>query len=599
MAFDLGSAIDLKRFQTARKTSQDALDPYRRVRAAINRELGGSWYSTQGGNGVRDYVNKLGTTANVLAMALAYNNPEVEVASWNPQNWPFAWKWTESINRVIKNIDFRTTFYEATLDATVLWGILKVRLADSGYVKTADNQWVMPGQIWMDRVSPDDLIIDLSPKDARCVRFIGDWYRASFRRVKDRDDFDEAVVKKMAPTSKYNLDSGEEYSAQIATGARVDDDELEPMVWLYDVYFPETHQLATFSQNDDLWPLKVEDSDVGPMGPYELLSLGLVPDNLVPSSPLQQLMALHRLINRIFTKLASQATAQKNIFVSRPGDEKWGQIMKDAQNNEWVVSPTTPDQISIRGVDGPTMAFWLQNQEIYNTQSGNERALGGLGTDAPTATQEQMMLGQAGGLIGRMRSKVEQCAENCCRKIGVEMWESESLTVDGSSEIGQTKLYQPTTWRPKSYKPKPGESPTREGLRDHYDFQIRANSMGYKPPEAQLQQVVQFGQALTTMLPLAQAGKMDLAAFAEFAARSLNNPSLKKIFRPLMVDALAQSSSSGDHAATKPPMTQRTVTRNNVSPGPKGSGLQSVLGQMMQGSANGGGGTATVTKGSR
>jgi hypothetical protein len=590
--FDLKGAIDLKRFHTARRTSANVMEPFRKVRAVINREMAGPWYSRTGSQ--ESYVNKISTTANILSMALAYNNPKIEVKSWNPKLWPFARRWTETINRQIANMGFRDTFYEATLDATVLWGILKIRLAESGYVETTDNQWVMPGQVAMDRVSFDDLIIDLSPKSDRYIRFIGDWYRASYRKVRNRDDFDEEVVKKIGKTSKFTTpDTGEDYSQQISTHYQVDDDELEPMVWLCDVYFPETHQFVTFSDRDELWPLKIEDDvEIGPNGPYELLSLGLVPDNIIPSSPLHHLMAMHRAINDIFRKSVDQALAQKNVFAVRPGEESAGRQWKNARNNEFIVTTSAPDQVSIRGVDGPTMAFWLQMGEVYNTQSGNERALGGLGIESPTATQEQQMLGQAGGLIGRMRSKVEQCAQACARKIGIEMWESETLTVEGSREVEQTGFHVPATWRPKSRDPEPGEGPTREGLRDNYDFMVRANSMGYRPPEAELKAVYEFGQMLTTMLPLIQAGKMDGEAFTDFAAEKLNCPDMKRIFRVMLVEAAGDSD---PHQATKPANTSREVVRRSGA-GPQGGGLATVVGQMMQGQ-NAGGGGAMVSKG--
>jgi hypothetical protein len=597
LTFDLGNAIDLKRFHTARKSSHDAMERFRRVRAIINKEIAGSWYDGPGGD-VRSYLNKLSLSANIMAMAMAFNNPEIDVTSWNPDLWPFARRYTAAINRQIKNMDFKSTFYEATLDACVLMGVLQIQLADSGFVQTSDNQWVRKGEIWMQRVSFDDLILDLTPKDVRCTRFIGNWYRASLRRIKDRDDFDEGVVKLIAPSSKFNVDGAEQWSQEISTHYQVDDDELEPMCWLYDVYFPETHQFVTFAESDELWPLKVEEVDIGPMGPYEIMRLGLVPDNIMPSSPLHHLVALHRLINEVFGKVADQALAQKNIFATRPGEQDSGRVVMEAGNNQVVCTPTVPDQISIRGVDGPTMAWLLQtNGDIYNTCASNERALGGLGIEAQTASQEQQMLGQSSSLFAQMRAKVEDCAKNCARKIGREMWESETLTLEGQSPFENTNFFVNDTWRPKSHKAYSGEGKPREGKFDHYDFEVRVNSLGYKPPEAQLKSVIDFGQSLTVMQPLAQAGMMDMGAFAEFAAKQLNVPAIKQIFRPLFTDAATQGSGNPNQA-TKAPVTQRETVRNNVSRGPTGAGQGAAMASMMQGGA-GGGGTATITGGKR
>lgn len=120
--------------------------------------------------------------------------------------------------------------------------------------------------------------------------------------------------------------------------------------------------------------------------------------------------------------------------------------------------------------------------------------------------------------------------------------------------------------------------------------------MAYKPPEVQLKSVIDFGQALTVMQSLAQAGMMDMGAFAEFGAKQLNIPAIKQIFKPLFVDA-AQGARD-PHQATKPAATQRETVRNNVSRGASGSGQTAMLGQLMQSGA-GGGGTATVTRGGR
>ncbi|MCE5269509.1 MAG: hypothetical protein LLG00_16660 [Planctomycetaceae bacterium] len=572
MSFDVGKKLDRDRLHKAIRTSRDAINVFRKPRTEMIRDYVGSWYSP---NGARfpTYVNKLNQTAGIYTMALAFNNPQCKVTTFNPQLWPFARKFEVNINKVVANIDLKTTLQEAVLDAFFLMGVCKVRMADAGYVQTEDNVWIDPGKPWVDRVSFDDVILDLSAKNIRSMRFAGDRYRVSFRKLRERDDFDPKVVRQMAPTSKFNVDSGSDYASQIQSGWAVDDDELEPMVWIEDVYLPELRQVVTFAaDNDTLPPLRVLDWTGHPQGPYKFLSLGLVPDNIIPSSPSQNLKGLHDLANRLYRKLSAQASRQKNVVGYAPGGEDDGARGKDAKDGEFfkLRDPNSLKPISFPGVDGATHAFFLAAQEVYNTQSGNERVIGGLGTEADTLGQEQIVQGHAGARVGAMKGQVNKFAAEICREIGGLMFDDEALTVDSTMEVENTGYFVDSSWRP-------GE---RDGLKDHYDFLVEPNSMGYLPPEAKLQKVVAFIQTVGTVLPLVQAGLLDLQEFAKLGAEYQNTPELQRIFKFISPESMA---GGGDpHQATKPPVTSREVVRNNVSRGPSSQGTSAVLGQMMQ-----------------
>ena len=578
MAFDVGNKEDRDRLHKAIKTSRDALDPFRKSRLEMIRDYVGSWYSG-GGARFQTYVNKLNQTAGIYQMAMAFNNPQVKIASFNPMLWPFARKYEVNVNKVVANIDLKTTLQAAVLDAFFLMGICKVRLADAGFVETEDNVWIDLGKPWVDRVSFDEVILDVSAKDRRAMRFCGDRYRVSHRKVLERDDFDAKVVKQLSPTSKFNQDSGGEFASQIASGSAVDDDELEPMLWLEDVYLPETRQLVTFAPDSiDLPPLKVMDWDGHPQGPYKFLGLGLVPDNIIPSAPSQNLKGLHDLTNRLYRKLSAQASRQKNNVLFEPGSEDDAKRQKDAKDGEYIKSrnPKGLLPISVPGVDGPTHAFFLAAQEIYNTQAGNERMIGGLGAETDTVGQEQIIQSHASGRIAFMKAAVNEFASEICREIGGLMFDDEALTVDSSMEAEHTGYYVDTSWRP-------GE---REGLKDHYDFSVEPNSMTYQPPEAKLQFIMQYVQAVGTAIPLVQAGILDIQALTKMASEYRNIPELQRIFK-FMVQQAGQLEGGGDqHAATKAPVTTRQVVRNNRSTGPQGGGMAAVLSQMMQGRGN-------------
>lgn len=571
--FDLGNKEDYNQLHKAIKTSRDAIDPFRRPRTEMIRDFVGSWYSPSGAR-FMTYVNKLNQTARIYQMALAFNNPQVRINSFDQKLWPFAKKYEVNVNKVIRNIDLKTTLQAAVLDAFFLIGVCKVRMADAGYVMTEDNVWIDPGKPWVDRVSFDDLIIDMSAKDIRAVRFIGDRYRASWRKVRERDDFNQKVVSQMAPSTKFNTDSGSDYASQIAAGWTVDDDELEPMVWLEDVYLPENRQLVTFAADDDsLRPLKVlEDWTGHPIGPYKTLSLGLVPDNTMPSSPSQNLKPLHDLENRLYRKLSAQASRQKNVVGYTPGGEDDGDRAKDAKDGEYLKfrDPKSLTPISFPGVDGNTNAFFLAAEEIYNIQAGNQRAIGGLGAETNTVGQEQMVQGHATGMIAFMKAAVVDWASDICRELGGLMFEDEAMTVDSSMEVENTGYYIDTSWRPGD----------REGLKDYYEFSVVPESMNYMPAEVKLQKIFDYLNRVGPLFPMVQAGLLDIQELTRIVSEYENIPEIQKIFKFMQV----QADDGGDpHQATKAPMTSREVVRRNVPTGGTSANRTAMLGQMMQG----------------
>ncbi|HUW30973.1 MAG TPA: hypothetical protein VM223_05120, partial [Planctomycetota bacterium] len=531
--FDVGNRIDRERLHKAKKTSRDALRPFRRSRTEMIRDFVGSWYST-GGAPFLTYVNKLNTTAGIYTMALAFNNPQVRIDSFDYRAWPFCRKYQVNVNRVVANIDLKTTLQAAVLDAFFMMGIVKVYLADAGEVPLDENVWLDVGKPWAARISPDDAILDMAVKDIREMRFCGDRYRVPYWKITERDDFSQKVVRRVSPTSKYGSEEGSDRAQEIAAGLAVDDDELEPMVWLEDVYLPGTRELVTFAgDNTDLPPLKVSRGEPDCRGPYKYLGLGFVPDNIIPSTPAQQLKALHDLTNRLYRKLSAQASRQKTTFAFPPGSGDDAERHKKSVDGEYwmcrdpksVVAVTTP------GAEGNTHAFFLASQEVYNIQSGNERAIGGLGTAADTLGQEEILQAQAGGRILHMKSSVNCWAGEIVREIGGLMFDDESLEVNSSMDAENTGYYVDTSWRPGD----------REGLKNHYDFSVEWNSMACHPPEAKLARILSFVQAVGTVYPLVQAGILDVQELTKIASEYENAPELLRIFKYMTPEVLAAS----------------------------------------------------------
>jgi len=580
MAWDVGKETDRNRLHKAKRDSRNALAPFLKVRSLMVRDYVGSWYSTNGARFLT-YINKLSTTANIYSTALAFNNPQVNIDSPHVELWPFCRKYEVNLNRLLVNLDLKTTLQAAVLDAFFLFGIVHVSMADAGEVQVEDNVWMDPGKVWISRISPDDAILDMAVKDIREMRYCGHRYRVAYWKLQERDDFEQKVVKRMTPSSKYGVEEGSERAGEIAAGRTVDDDELEPMVWLEDIYMPRTKQTLTFdASNTDLPPLKVTQGEPDCRGPYKFLGLGLVPDNIIPVTPAHHLKALHDLSNRLYRKLSAQASRQKNTVAFPPGGEDDAQRQKQVKDGGyWLCrDPKSVAMINTAGVDGNTHAFFLASQEIYNTQSGNERTLGGLGSEADTLGQEEIIQANATGRIVQMRDRVNCWVGEIAREAGGLMFDDDYLEIDSSMEVENTGLYLDTSWRPGD----------REGLKNHYDFTVEPTSMAYRPPEAKLARIMSFVQAVGTVWPLVQTGVLDIEELTKLAAEYENLPDLTRIFTYMMPEDT--SSPGGSHQATKPAVTSRETVRTNRSPGPSTEGAAAVIGQLMQGRGGMGGG---------
>lgn len=580
MPWDAGNQIDRNRLHKAIRTSRDAMRPFCRSRAEMIRDYVGSWYSSNGSRFLT-YVNKLNTTASIYSTALAFNNPQVNIDSPNVSLWPFCRKYEINLNRLLANIDLKTTLQAAVLDAFFLFGMVNVYRADAGEVQIEDNLWIDPGKIWVGRISPDDAILDMGVKDLREMRFCGHRYRVPYWKLTERDDFEQKVVRKLSPSSKHGAEEGSERADEIAAGLAVDDDELEPMVWLEDVYLPRTRQVATFAAgNSDLPSLKVVEGEPDCRGPYKFLGLGLVPDNIMPSSPAHHLKALHDLSNRLYRKLSAQASRQKNTTCFPPGGQDDAQRHKEAKDGGyWLCrDPKSVASINSSGIDGNTHAFFLAAQEVYNVQSGNERIIGGLGTEADTLGQEEIVQASASGRIVQMRDRVNCWVGEIAREAGGLMFDDEYLEIDSSMEAENSGLYLDTSWSPGN----------REGLKDHYNFTVEPTSMTYRPPEAKLNRIMSFVQQVGTVWPLVQAGVLDIRELTSLAAEYENLPDLKRIFKYMAPDMLG-GGRTGSHQATKPAVTSRETVRTNRSQGPSSEGMGAVLGQLMQGRGMNGG----------
>lgn len=548
------------RLLKAVRTSRDALEPFRRVRKELVRDYVGSWYSESGARN-KTLVNLMNQTARIYTVALAAHNPQVMVSTPRVENHPFARRFEVNLNKLISDMSLDITFRSIVLDAffCIGCGVVMMRDTDTrfhGLLESEEDVWLDPGEPWLNRVSLDDLILDMTAKELTKMRYCGHRYRADFEKVKDEPGYDKKVKAKLTPTSKNTTDHPD-VTRDIASGDAVDDD-LKDMIWLQDIWVAENNTVATMAVDQDLPPL-IEREWIGSQaGPYKFLSLGSVPDNVIPASPAVNLKGLHDLQNRLHRRMEQDSDAHRVVNVYPPGKEDDAEKIRTAKRNSWVRSndPKSIQQIEVGGVDQRDMALATFILDEYDRFAGNLQAMGGLGPQASTVGQEELIMGQLSRTEADMRMAVVNFASDCILDLGRLMYEDQTLEIQSSMPVGNSGINVDSSWTPGN----------RMGEFEDYDFRVEPYSMVFKTPQQHLQEYFQVMRELAPMWPMFQASgaTLDAEAFVDEIARLMNKPELKRF----ITFAHPADMLGGDqNTVRQSPVTKRETVRRNIPTG--------------------------------
>jgi hypothetical protein len=562
---------------TAIKANRLALEPFRVTRRSLIEDYVGSWYSTAGAK-FETLVNLINQTADTYTIALAANNPRVKVSTRRPDLLPFAFRYEMALNNLIQEMDLDQTLQAIVLDAFFCIGVAKVCLADAGQLEIEQDVWFDPGKPWVGRVSADDLIMDLSAKELSKMRFSGDMYRVAFDKVKGEPAFDRKVVKELTPTSKRTLETTTDLARDIAAGNAVDDDELEPMIWLMDIWLPENREVATFAVDTELPPLLVRPWTGNQGGPYKYLVLADTPDNVIPSAPAQNLKGLHDLYNGLYRKMASQARQQKTVVLYPPGGEEDAEHHRLAKNGQYIkcLDPKSIQPVDTGGVNNITAAFSLSVLDIFDRQAGNLKAMAGLGAQSDTVGQEEIIQANVSRKEAKMQARVVQFAAEVCHDLGFILWNDGFLEIPGSLEIGQTGIRVDNSWTPEQ----------RDGQFDQYEFKVEPYSMVYTTPMQKVQKIERVLQQVAPLWPMFQASgaTLDVQELIRILADNMDLPEIQRIITFAAQMAQGEGLGGDENTVRQSPITSRETVRRNIPTGGTADSRSSILQQALLGS---------------
>jgi hypothetical protein len=165
--------------------------------------------------------------------------------------------------------------------------------------------------------------------------------------------------------------------------------------------------------------------------------------------------------------MEQDSDAHRVVNIYPPGKEDDAERLRTAKRNSWhrLNDPKSVQQMELGGVDQRDMALSQFVQDEYDRFAGNLQAMGGLGAQAATLGQEEMIHGQVSRTEADMRMAVVGFAAECILDLGRLMWEDQTLELQSSIPVGNSGIEVKSDWMPDY----------RMGEFEDYDFSVRWN----------------------------------------------------------------------------------------------------------------------------
>lgn len=579
---DLSNETKRGRLLKAIRSSRAAMEPFRRVRKELIKDYVGSWYAETGAEN-KTLVNLINQTARIYTISLAANNPQVLVSTPRTQTQAFARRFEVNLNKLISDMALDQTFRAIVMDAFFCLGCGVVMMRDTdtrfhGLLESEEDVWLDPGEPWFNRVSLDDLILDMPAKELSKMRYCGHRYRADYEKVMDEPGYSKKVKDKLKPNNRQHHDQTGAARDIASDWGSAEDDDLKDMIWLMDVWIAENNSIVTMAcDQEDLEPLIEREWTGSQAGPYKFLSLGDTPDNVIPTSPAINLKGMHDLQNRLHRRMEDDSDAHRVVNVYPPGMEDDANRLRTAERNGWYrgKSPEQIKQFESGGIDQRDMALATFLQNEYDRFAGNLQAMGGLGAQAATLGQEELVHGQLSKNVADMRVQVVNFASSCILDLGRLMWEDQTLELRTSMQVGNSGIQVDSDWTPDY----------REGSFEDYEFRVEPYSMVFKTPQQHLQEYYQVLQQIAPLWPMFQASgaSLNVQVLVKEMARLLNKPEIEQL---ITFAAPADMLGGDQNTVRSPAHTVRENVRRNIPTGGTAENRSNSLIQSLMGSGN-------------
>jgi hypothetical protein len=499
-----------------------------------------------------------------LAPAIVFDNPRVRITTKLPGSQAMvASALQAAVNRQIIDLDLRQPLLLATIDALMRWGVVMTTLESDGERGYMDAIQAVPKRPIVKRISPKRFGWDPQAIDRSECRFY--WHKwvldkdTLLKKADAEQGWNVDVIESLAPgagTDKLNRPSGagETWREEI-TGYEiwVPEHTLEgspgPEQGFHGTLF--TLGFGQGGGQDKGAFLREPRAYYGPpWGPYTLIGIYPVPDEMAPLSPTTAVKGIVDMLNAKVKARHEMELSYKNIGLVASKDASMAPVLKKAESGS--IEVINVDDVSksygtleVGGATDQIAASIVDERARLAKYAGASDAARGTVTGAGTATENAIASEAGEQRIGFVKSQVGVGARQVCRTLAwfdyytdtimfpIGMDDAMKMAAAGSQaalQVGQGEIQAtpPELWY-QGGEHKPGSGYTFNDL----ELEIEPYSMERTSEALEQARFLALLDFLTVRLPaLIQQPYIAIEEVVRLAGDIMNVPNLSKIVDP-------------------------------------------------------------------
>lgn len=572
--------VNMTRIYEAKRTAYRKMKIFRDNYRDHVREMVGSHYSNNG-TSYNNPVNMINEMIMIYMINVMPRTPAASVFAKADMLYDSAFMLEIALNHLLEHeINYGSYLQRSVRNSMFSLAVHKVGLTNSKSVEIGGVQHDV-GQPFADSINPDDWVHDMEAKTWETVSFEGNRFRVPKMQLEKSGLYDKKFLKDLPESSPRRYKEGEYGILELSSEPDAYEAEIYDMADLWELYLPLEGKVITISDcQSDGDAGRIVDWNGPERGPYHKLSLNEVPGQLMPLAPVATLIDLHQSINYVMRKLQRQAERQKNLTVGNKGDDLDIQTVQRSGDGDYVTldQPSSIQELSFGGPNQMTMAFLIQNRELFSILAGGLDVLSGTTQQADTFGQERLLNTSSSKRMEDIRQKVRVWNKGIVEDIAFWMMSDPlfrmPLTYKDQATGMQTDFVM--------------EKEDIEGDYNQYNYEINPYSDVHMDPPQKVNFLMSYIGQIAGLLQLAMDpnSPIDMDFFNQEIAKNANYPELEKLIRFSGVPQQPIESSGGDHEQRQAPVTTRNHVRTNRSEvtqaGKDKTTLQALMGKRSQ-----------------
>lgn len=391
------------------------LENFRNARMMFLRQYTGQYYDKASGEIGTEALNLIFNAVRTLVPNIVMNFPTHKVSS----NFLASAEYGEMLSMALayhdKQINIKSTYREAIVDAIFTLGILKTGIAESDSVYVFDeNSKIDTGSVYTEKVDFDNYVVDPNTREHlfKDALWEGDKMCVVRQNLLDSGLYDNEIIENLPAVADDSDNRAKASHLSRKKVYRNSETYLEDEVEIVELWVPGANALITVPGCENYTVdkyLRVDDYYGPSCGPYTKLALTPpTPGNSMPVAMVGIWHDLHVLSNSMAHKVATQAERQKDVMLYRRNAADDAQEIADASDGEGIAvdDPSAVNVLSLGGQQQSNEIQLAQLGQWFNMMAGNPQAQAGVRFDAGSATEAKLLQGNANITMEDMKDLV-------------------------------------------------------------------------------------------------------------------------------------------------------------------------------------------------